>query len=100
MLTSSGGVPRIGAPKVCYTNIKHDAVSKPSAGHHYDSVTLSSTLEGESAFRLSLAGQLSQEIRTATTTGDIQKLRQAVASGEYKPDPMAIAGKMLFLVGV
>lgn len=100
MLTSSGGVSRIGVPKACYANIKRDAGSKPSVGQHYDSVTFSSTPEGESAFRLSLAGQLSQEVRTATTTGDVQKLRQAVASGEYKPDPMSIAGKMLFLVGV
>lgn len=89
----------MGAPKACYTNTKHDAVFKPMAGHSYDSATFTSAPEGESSFRMKLVSRLSQEVRTATTTGDIQALRQAVASGEYKPDPMAIAGKMLFLVG-
>lgn len=46
---------------------------------------------------MQMVGRLSQEVRTATTTGDIQALRQSVASGEYTPNPMAIAGRMLFL---
>lgn len=40
--------------------------------------------------------RLSQEVRTATTTGRIQELRQAVSSGEYVPDPVEIAKRMLF----
>ncbi|NCE65506.1 flagellar biosynthesis anti-sigma factor FlgM [Pseudoflavonifractor sp. 524-17] len=46
---------------------------------------------------MDMVSRLSQEVRTATTTGDIQALRQAVASGAYKPDPMAIAARILFL---
>jgi negative regulator of flagellin synthesis FlgM len=46
---------------------------------------------------MQLVGRLSQEVRTATTTGDIQALRQSVASGAYTPDPMAIAARILFL---
>ena len=46
---------------------------------------------------MQLVSRLSQEVRTATTTGDIQALRQSVSSGEYAPDPTAIAGRMLFL---
>ncbi len=46
---------------------------------------------------MELVSRLSHEVRTATTTGDIQELRRAVSSGEYTPDPMAIAGRMLFL---
>ena len=41
---------------------------------------------------------ISQEVRTANTTGDIQELRREVSAGEYHPDPMAIAGRMLLLV--
>ena len=46
---------------------------------------------------MGLVSRLSQEVRTATTTGDITALRQQVASGEYVPDPMAIAARILFL---
>ena len=47
---------------------------------------------------MEMVGRLSQEVRTANTTGDIQELRRKVSAGEYRPDPMAIAGRMLFLV--
>lgn len=40
--------------------------------------------------------RLSKEVRTATTTGRVQELRQAVSSGTYTPDPAAIAKRMLF----
>lgn len=61
----------------------------------YDSVVLSATRE-DSRFHMDLVSRLSQEVRTATTTGDIQALRQQVASGQYTPDPMAIAARMMF----
>ena len=47
---------------------------------------------------MEMVSRLSREVRTANTTGDIQELRQKVAAGEYHPDPMAIAGRMLFMV--
>ena len=46
---------------------------------------------------MDLVSRLSQEVRTSTTTGDIAKLRQQVSSGQYTPDPMSIAARMLFL---
>ena len=46
---------------------------------------------------LEMVSQLSREVRTATTTGDIAALRQQVASNQYVPDPMAIAARILFL---
>lgn len=61
----------------------------------FDSVTIS-TPSQDSRF-LGLVGKLSQEVRAATTTGDIATLRQQVASQEYTPDPMAIAARILFL---
>ena len=47
---------------------------------------------------MDMVGRLSQEVRTANTTGDIQALRQQVSTGTYTPDPMAIAARMLFMV--
>lgn len=46
-----------------------------------------------------MVSRISQEVRTATTTGDIQALKRAVAAGEYVPNPMKIADKILFMVG-
>ena len=99
MLNSPGGIPPIGPAKGYYPAMRHSAAAKPSAGHNYDSVSFSSAQAGEDAFQMNLISRISQEVRTATTTGDIQALKQAVASGEYTPNPMAIAGKILFLVG-
>lgn len=99
MLTSSGGISPVSFPKSYYTNTKRRAAARSVPGRSYDSVAFSALPDGEGAFQMNLVSRLSQEVRTTTTTGDIQALRQAVASGEYVPDPMAIAGKMLFLVG-
>lgn len=63
----------------------------------FDSITLSTTRDDTSRFHKELVGRLTQEVRAATTTGDIRALRQQVASGNYKPDPSAIAARMLFL---
>ena len=46
---------------------------------------------------MALVSRLSQEVRTATTTGDISALRQQVATGQYTPDPASIAARILFL---
>lgn len=100
MLTSSsrpGAVSSVAASKAYYSTLKRGASAQSAVGHKYDSATFSPLPEGKSAFQMQLVGRLSQEVRTATTTGDIQTLRQQVSSGEYTPDPMAIAGRMLFL---
>ena len=47
---------------------------------------------------MEMVSRLSREVRTANTTGDIQELRRVVSAGEYRPDPMAIAGRMLLMV--
>ena len=95
MLTSSGISP-VNRTKVYQP--KPGSGKKPHVlqGSKYDSVTLSATSQ-DSRFHMGLVGRVSQEVRTATTTGDIAALRQQVASGEYTPDPMAIAARILFL---
>ena len=66
---------------------------EPKLEQNFDTVTIGSG----GSFRQTLLSQISQEVRTATTTGDIHALRQAVASGQYTPDPMAMAARILFL---
>lgn len=98
MLTSSGygAISPIGPAKVYQTKAGRDKKAQVSPGSKYDSVTLS-TPSQDSRFHMGLVSRVSQEVRTATTTGDIAALRQQVASGEYTPDPMAIAARILFL---
>ena len=99
MLTStgSGAISPIGRTKAYYTAQKRNGVVQPASGHNYDSATFS-TPAGRRSFQMEMVGRLAQEVRTANTTGDIQELRRKVSAGEYTPDPMAIAGRMLFLV--
>lgn len=99
VLTSSGygAITPIAPAKVYRTRTGRDNRAQTIPGSsNYDSVTLSASNQG-SRFHMGLVSRLSQEVRTATTTGDIASLRQQVASGEYTPDPMAIAARILFL---
>ena len=99
MLTSSGygAISPLGASKLYRSKTGREIRAQAVSAHNsYDSVTLSTPSE-DSRFHMSLVSRLSHEVRTATTTGDIQTLRQQVASGQYAPDPMAIAARMMFL---
>lgn len=98
MLTSSGysAISSIGPAKVYRTKAgRNDRTQVVSGSSKYDSVTLSASSQ-DSRF-LDMVSQLSREVRTATTTGDITALRQQVADKQYIPDPMAIAARILFL---
>lgn len=73
------------------------AAPEPAAhGDSFDKVTLSAS-EGPDAQRLKLQSKLSQEVRTATTTGTLATLRQQVQAGEYRVDAGSIAKKLLLL---
>lgn len=63
---------------------------------NYDSSSFSSVIDSNNRFQVDLVSRLSQEVRTATTTGRIQELRQAVQSGAYHPDATEIAKRLLF----
>ena len=99
MLTSAGSGPisSIGRAKTYYPAQKRGAAAQTVSGHNYDSVDFSAPA-GRKSFQMEMVSRLSREVRTANTTGDIQELRREVSAGEYRPDPMAIAGRMLFLV--
>lgn len=98
MLTSPGygAISPIGPTKAYQAKTGRSSKTRAPQGSKYDSVTLS-TPNQDSRFHMGMVSRVSQEVRTATTTGDIAVLRQQVASGEYAPDPMAIAARILFL---
>lgn len=98
MLTSygPGAIPPVSRSKVSYTGIERESRVQATKGGHYDSVSLSAVPNGESSFR-ELVGRLSQDVRTATTTGDIRALREEVASDRYVPDARVIAARMLLM---
>ena len=99
MLTStgSGAISPVGRTKAYYPAQKRGTLSPSVSGHNYDSVDFSAPAARRS-FQMELVSRLSQEVRTVNTTGDIQDLRREVSAGEYTPDPMAIAGRMLLMV--
>ena len=76
------------------------ASAQPSgAGEKFDKVTLSAR-EGEDPYKLELQSKLSQEVRTATTTGTLTALREQVQKGEYRINAESIAKKLLLLGAV
>ena len=93
MLTS---ISSVTSPKVYSAKAGRGARAQVSPGSsNYDSVTLSAP--GQDNRFMGLVSKLSQEVRTATTTGDIAALRQQVADHTYTPDPNAIAARILLL---
>ena len=73
------------------------ASAQPSgAGEKFDKVTLSAR-EGEDPYKLELQSKLSQEVRTATTTGTLTALLEQVQKGEYRINAESIAKKLLLL---
>lgn len=60
-----------------------------------DSLSLSAG--GRDNFHMELVSRLSREVRTMTSTGSVQALKQAVSTGEYRPDPAVIASRMLLM---
>lgn len=65
----------------------------------FDQVAFSTGVEGEQRFRMDLVSRLSQEVRTATTSGDIQTIARQISSGVYKPDATETAARILLMKG-
>ena len=103
LTTSSSGVSRAAVANL-YNNYQQPAeranrsAEVPAPHSSYDSITISSRPSDENRFQMDLVSRLSKEIRTSTTTGDVQALREQVASGTYQVDASAIAARMLHLV--
>ena len=100
MLTtpSSGGIQSFSVAKAYYPTVSHGSTTNATMNSHYDSSSFSAVTDSHDRFQRDLVSRLSQEVRTATTTGRIQELRQAVADGQYCPDPAEIARRILLHV--
>lgn len=72
------------------------SVHSSAAGEKFDKVTLSAR-DGADPYKMELQSKLSQEVRTATTTGTLATLREQVQSGEYQINAESIAKKLLLL---
>lgn len=76
-------------------------VKRDGAPSRFDSVMLSARSESApSVYEMELRSRLSQEVRTATSVGQVAQLREQVQSGTYEVDAREIARKMLLLGGV
>lgn len=95
--TGPGAISPVTPSKIYYVSQEREVSAQTVQAGKYDSVTLSASQRGENRKFMDIVSRLSQEVRTATTTGDIQTLRQQVTSGQYMPDPMNIAARMLML---
>ena len=71
---------------------------KSGASRRFDSITLSGGEGARGSFEMELRSRISQEVRTATSSGQIAALREQVQNGTYQVDVREIAKKML-LVG-
>ena len=69
---------------------------KMDVSRRFDSVSIDNR---RGSFEMELRGKLKQEIRAATSSGQIAELRERVQDGSYQPDVTAIARKMLLIGG-
>lgn len=89
----TGNIGAAGRPGRVQNRYGQSVTMRAENERNYDQVSI----ESENSFRKQLQSRLSQEIRTATTTGTVASLREQVQSGEYQVDTAAIARRLLFV---
>ncbi len=90
------GIPSGYNPVSTHETRSTDAVSpRQDAGRRFDQVSITPRKGDAASFQTELNTKLSQEIQAATSTQTISELRRQVQTGEYKPDPVAIARRIL-----
>lgn len=96
---SSGGINLYSVSKPRYSTLSHGSTTmNTTANPCYDSSSFSAAATSASRFQMDMVSRISQDVRTNTTTGRVQELRQAVSSHSYQPDAAEIAKRLLFLV--
>ena len=73
---------------------------KSDSSRRFDSVTLSNADGKRGSFDMELRSRISQEVRTATSSGQVAALREQVQNGTYQVDAREIAKKMLLMEAV
>ncbi len=97
IIFSGKGIPSLaGIAQSGQTKPASGSTAKTNARRKFDQITLTAK-DGDSAFLIEMKSRLSQEVRTATTTGTLNVLHQQVQSGQYQADPAAIGRKILLL---
>lgn len=92
--TIPGAVSMVNQTNMYKSGKKRNTGLTETKNSKFDSAQFS-TQASEDSFRKEVIGRISQEVRTTTTTGDIQKYRREIEEGTYTLDPMAIAGRIL-----
>ena len=94
----SGGINLYSISKSRYSTLSHGSTTtNTTVNPCYDSSSFSAAPASSSRFQMDMVSRISQDVRTATTTGRVQELRQAVSSHTYQPDPAEIARRLLLL---
>lgn len=75
-------------------------LQRSGVDRRFDSVMLSGVDGRRSSFEMELRGKISQEVRTATSSGQVAALREQVQSGTYQVDAREIAKKMLLMEAI
>lgn len=64
---------------------------------HYDQFELSGQPDGEEKTIRDLVGQISREVRTRPSHGELADLQNQIREGTYQPDAREIAARMLLI---
>lgn len=95
-VNSSGGVGSVFSPSALQGGLDSAGRLKDREMEgSFDQVSISQSPMGQSKFHRELTSRLVQEVRTANSTGNIQRIREDIQSGSYQIDPAEIAAKML-----
>jgi len=92
---SRNGIAPVGGPVRTGRAVPVKKAQAASAGGKYDQVTISA--HENDPFMMEMKSRIAQDVRTATTTGEISALHDQVQAGEYRIDAGNIARKMLLL---
>lgn len=89
------GIGPVGGPARASRARPASVIRAGAAGGKYDQVTISA--HENDPFMMEMKSRIAQDVRTATTTGEISMLHDQVQAGEYRIDAGNIARKMLLL---
>lgn len=95
-MNGPGGAMSVHAPAMPAAAAPEGAARQRGTEGCYDQVRIAQgPTAGDGRFQKELASRLVGEVRTANTTGDIQRIRDAVQTGTYQVDLAAIATRMM-----
>ena len=73
---------------------------RSGSDRRFDSIMISKRDGARSSYEMELRGRISNEVRTATTSGQVAALREQVQNGTYQVDARETARKMLLMEAI